>query len=80
MGGCDSVEVISFNHRNAASDPKVLQAIRNADGIGRVFTIAPEGRAWFVMPKEQADVLRAGEPLTYRDVKVIVAGKLNPLP
>jgi beta-aspartyl-peptidase (threonine type) len=33
IGGCDSVEVIAFNNRNAASDPKVLQAIKNADGI-----------------------------------------------
>jgi len=208
MGGCDSVEVIVFNHRNAASDPKVLQAIQNADGIflgggkqflyadywkgtpvgealdahvragrplggssaglavlgqscytahltarltsdtamqnpfdesltlesdflhfdlmrgvitdshfsprgrlgrlitfvartsaenkiehmlgigvdektalcvessgmARVFTNATEGRAWFVMPQQSAEVLTAGEPLTYRDVKVIGVG------
>ncbi len=33
VGGCDSVETIAFLNRDAASNPKVLEAIRNADGI-----------------------------------------------
>jgi cyanophycinase len=33
IGGCDSVEVIAFHNRQAASDPKVLQALQKADGI-----------------------------------------------
>jgi len=45
-----------------------------ASGSGRVFTTAPEGRAWFVMPQHAPEVLTEGKPLTYRDVKVIGAG------
>jgi len=45
-----------------------------ASGRGRVFTTASEGRAWFVMPQDAAEVLTAGEPLTYRDVKIVCAG------
>ncbi len=46
----------------------------DANGSGRVIATAPEGRAWFVMPQKAAEVLNAGEPLTYRDVNVVAAG------
>ncbi len=45
-----------------------------ASGIGRVFTTTPEGRAWLVTPEQAPEVLEAGQPLTYRGVKVIGAG------
>ena len=44
------------------------------NGTGRVFTTAPDGRAWFVLPRQVPEVLVAGKPLTYREVKVIGAG------
>ncbi len=46
----------------------------DADGTGYVFTTVPEGRAWFVMPQQAPEILKEGEPLTYRDLKVIGAG------
>ncbi len=46
----------------------------DASGRGHVLTTAPEGRAWFVLPQQTPEFLLAGQPLTYRDVKVIVAG------
>ena len=33
LGGCDSVETITFHNRDASNDPKLLQILRNADGI-----------------------------------------------
>ncbi len=45
-----------------------------ADGSGRVLTGASDGRAWFIMPQRTPEVLSAGQPLTYRDVKVIGVG------
>lgn len=45
-----------------------------ADGIARVLSGLPDGGAWFVMPEKNAEVLRAGEPLTYQNVKVVCAG------
>lgn len=54
-------------------DEKTALCVESS-GMARVFTNAPEGRAWFVMPQQSAEVLTAGEPLTYRDVKVIGVG------
>ena len=54
-------------------DEKTALCIERS-GNGRVFTTEPEGRAWFVMPQVAADVLIAGEPLTYRDIKVVGTG------
>ncbi len=48
-----------------------------ANGTARVLTSAPEGRAWFVIPRQAPEVLTAGKPLTCRDVKVIGAGPLS---
>jgi cyanophycinase len=45
-----------------------------ADGMGRVMSTAPEGRAWLIMPQQAPEALKEGQPLTYRDVKVIGAG------
>jgi beta-aspartyl-peptidase (threonine type) len=45
-----------------------------SDGSGRVFAAAPDARAWFIMPQRAPEVLAAGKPLTYREVKVIGAG------
>jgi beta-aspartyl-peptidase (threonine type) len=45
-----------------------------SNGSGRVFAAAPDGRAWFIMPQRAPEVLAAGKPLTYREVKVIGAG------
>jgi len=54
-------------------DEKTALCVESS-GMARVFTNATEGRAWFVMPQQSAEVLTAGEPLTYRDVKVIGVG------
>jgi cyanophycinase-like exopeptidase len=45
-----------------------------AGGTGRVITTAPDGRAWLVFPQQPPEVLAAGKPLTYRDLKVVGAG------
>jgi len=44
------------------------------NGTGRVFTTVPEGRAWLVLPQQAPEILKPGEPLTFREVKVISAG------
>jgi cyanophycinase len=44
-----------------------------ADGTGRVFTRAPEGAAWLMVPTRPAELQR-GRPLTMRDVQVIAIG------
>ena len=54
-------------------DEKTVLCVE-ANGDARVFTSAAEGRAWFVIPQQAPEVLTAGKPLTYRDVKVIGAG------
>jgi beta-aspartyl-peptidase (threonine type) len=45
-----------------------------ANGHGHVLSCIPDGRAWFVMPEKKSEVLREGDPLTIRDVKVVCAG------
>lgn len=45
-----------------------------ADGTGRVFTTAPEGAAWLLVPQRPAE-LAPGKPLTFRDVQVIALGR-----
>ncbi len=44
------------------------------DGTGRVFTTAPNGRAWLLLPSKPAETLTAGRPLTFRDIRVIALG------
>jgi cyanophycinase len=54
-------------------DEKTALALE-ADGRGRVFTAAPEGRVWLMLPTKPAEVRQAGRPLTFRDVRVIALG------
>jgi len=54
-------------------DEKTALAI-NADGTSQVFTTAPEGRAWLMIPTKSAEVLEAKRPLTLRDVRVLALG------
>ncbi|MSU49239.1 MAG: hypothetical protein EXS37_09175 [Opitutus sp.] len=54
-------------------DEKTALAIE-ADGTGRVFTTAPTGRAWLMLPSKPADALARAQPLTLRDVRVIALG------
>jgi cyanophycinase len=54
-------------------DEKTALAIE-ADGTGRVFTTAPEGRAWLMLPAKPAETLQAKTPLTLRDVRVVALG------
>lgn len=42
-----------------------------ADGEGRVFTTDPAGRAWLLLPSTPPEVLVAGQPLTFRNIRVI---------
>jgi beta-aspartyl-peptidase (threonine type) len=44
-----------------------------ADGTGRVFTSAPQGAAWLIVPTQAAELVR-GQPLTFRGVKVLGLG------
>ncbi len=54
-------------------DEKTALALE-ADGRGRVFTTAPAGRAWLMLPSQPAASLAPGRPLTLRDVRVIALG------
>ena len=45
-----------------------------ANGHAHVLSGIPDGRAWFVIPEKNPEVIRAGDPLTIRDVKVVCAG------
>ncbi|MBC7990646.1 MAG: cyanophycinase [Luteimonas sp.] len=45
----------------------------DGDGVGRVFS-GSGGYAWLVRPQRQADVVVAGEPLTFRGVPVVGVG------
>lgn len=54
-------------------DEKTALALE-PDGTGRVFTTAPNGRAWLMLPSKPAETLTAGRPLTFRDVQVIALG------
>ncbi len=42
-------------------------------GVGRVFT-GRRGHAWLVRPQREADLIAAGQPLTFRDVPVVGIG------
>jgi beta-aspartyl-peptidase (threonine type) len=44
------------------------------DGSARLFTGAPEGRAWLLVPSAAPEVLAAGQPLTFRNIRVIALG------
>lgn len=54
-------------------DEKTALALE-PDGSGRVYTMAPNGRAWLMVPAKPAETLKPGEPLTLRDVRVIALG------
>ncbi len=54
-------------------DEKTALAIE-ADGSARVFTSAPNGRAWLMLPSVPAEKLAPAAPLTLRDVRVIALG------
>lgn len=54
-------------------DEKTALALE-PDGTGRVFTTAPNGRAWLMLPSRPAEPLTPGRPLTFRDVRVIALG------
>lgn len=78
LGGCDSVEVIAFNNRNAASDPKVLKAIKNADGIflggGKQFLYADYWKGTLFGEALDAHV-SAGRPLGGSSAGLAVLGQ-----
>jgi cyanophycinase-like exopeptidase len=68
------------SHRSSATrlvglgiDEKTALAI-DPDGTGRVFTTAPNGRAWLLVPTKPAETLAPKRPLTLRDVRVIALG------
>jgi len=44
------------------------------DGSARLYTTNPEGRAWLLVPSAPPATLSPGEPLTFRDIKVIAIG------
>jgi beta-aspartyl-peptidase (threonine type) len=54
-------------------DEKTALALE-PDGTGRVFTTAPNGRAWLLLPTRPAETLAPRQPLTLRDVRVIALG------
>ncbi len=78
IGGCDSVEVIAFNSRAAASDAKVSEIIRNADGIfmggGKQFLYADYWKGTPVGAALDAHV-RAGRPLGGSSAGLAVLGQ-----
>jgi cyanophycinase len=78
IGGCDSVEVIVFNNRNAASHPKVLEIIRNADGIylggGKQFLYVDYWKGTPVQEAIHAHV-RSGKPLGGSSAGLAVLGQ-----
>lgn len=78
IGGCDSVEVIVFNHRNASSNPKVLEIIQKADGIylggGKQFLYADYWKGTPVQDAIHAHV-RSGKPLGGSSAGLAVMGQ-----
>lgn len=54
-------------------DEKTALAVA-ADGRAQVFTTAPEGRAWLMLPTKAPEKPTAAQPLTFRDVRVIALG------
>lgn len=54
-------------------DEKTALAIE-ADGSARVMSADPAGRVWLLLPTRAPDVLKRGEPLTWRDVRVVALG------
>lgn len=54
-------------------DEKTALALE-ADGTGRVFTTAPNGRVWLMLPGQPADTLARAQPLTLRNVRVVALG------
>lgn len=44
------------------------------NGSGRVFTTDPAGRAWLLLPSVPPETLAPGQPLTFRDIRVIGLG------
>lgn len=78
LGGCDSVEVICFHSRLAASDSRVLQSIRSAEGIliagGKQFLYADY---WKDTPVAEAldGHVRAGRPLGGSSAGLAVLGQ-----
>jgi len=79
IGGCDSVEVISFSNRNAASDQKMLEAIRNAEGIfiggGKQYLYTDYWKGTLVGEALDAHVL-AGRPLGGSSAGLAVLGQI----
>lgn len=54
-------------------DERTALAI-DADGNSQVFTNAPKGRVWLMVPTKPAETLAADRPLTLRDVRVLALG------
>jgi beta-aspartyl-peptidase (threonine type) len=54
-------------------DEKTALAVESG-GLARVFTTAPNGCAWLMLPTRPAEQLTAGRPLTFRNVRVIALG------
>jgi len=54
-------------------DEKTALAVE-ADGSSRVFTTAPQGRVWLLLPTRPAESLVPDQPLTLRDVDVLALG------
>ncbi len=54
-------------------DEKTALALE-PNGRGRVFTTAPNGRAWLMLPTRPAEKLAPGRALTLRDLRVIALG------
>lgn len=79
LGGCDSVEVICFNDRSASTNPKVLEAIRNAEGIflggGKQYLYADYWKGTPVAEAIEAHV-KAGKPLGGSSAGLAVMGQV----
>lgn len=79
IGGCDSVELISFNNREASSDAKVLEVLRSADGIflggGKQYLYADYWKGTAVGAALDAHV-RAGRPLGGSSAGLAVMGQV----
>ncbi len=55
-------------------DEKTALAVE-ADGRARVFSDDPAARVWLMLPTRPAEVLAPGQPLTFRDVRLIALGR-----
>ncbi len=79
VGGCDSVQVIAFHNRTAASDPQVLEIITQADGIflggGKQFLYTDYWKGTPVAAALAAHV-RAGRPLGGSSAGLAVLGQM----